>query len=622
MGRHFRTVAVALLAGTLAGGVLACPGSAATKPSRGDPAAELVEKALKQEAQGADAKRDELLSKALAEDPQFAPARWHAGYVERDHRWVKFDEAAADSAGDLRLTAYRNKRAEAPETVEGQLELARWCAKRSLDDQARAHLTWVLDRQPDHPDARRMLGHQLVGGTWMSPEEIGAATERVKALGAAVQEWRPYLLKTLGELVHRSPQRREHGLSRFRGIDDPAAIEPIELIFCVHSRPAAMLAIEWLDKRPEQEAAWALARQAVVSPWFEVREAAALALKTRDVHDYVPALLSAMGSSVQSRASLYRAPSGRLMYRHVLMRRGPERDEMAVFETEYRNTVLTAETPLELGASRAMLDEARRRDAAMKAQLRELAVLQHNLRQQQINDRIAWVLSTATGEDVPATAEHWWQWWNDYNEVYTGGAKPIRGTYQRESVAFSDPYAYEPTNYPDPPPSPPPTSPPPRPISRSPGLRMMYECLVADTPVWTETGPVAIEAIRIGDRVLSQDPNTGCLAYKPVLRTTSRAPEHLVTITAGGETIRSSGGHPFWVAGQGWTKARELKPGSYLHGAHGTTPVEAVAQEGHEPTYNLIVGDFHTYFVGKDLVLSHDNTIRAAMRGGVPGLSP
>jgi len=619
MRRHF-SIGLALLAGSFAGGLSMGSAVAASEPSGLDPAAEAVKKALDLEARGADAERRELLAAALAEDPRFAPARWHSGFVERDHQWVKFDEAAADLAGDLRLAAYRKKRAETPETVEGQLELAQWCAKRGLVDQARAHLTWVLDRRPDHPEARRMLGHQLVAGTWMSPDELAAAAERAKSLSAAMQEWRPYLLKTLDELAHRSPQRREHGLRRFRAIDEAAAIAPVEVLFGAHSLPAAMLAVEWLDKRPEPEAAWALARQAVVSPWADVREAAALALKSRDVHDYVSALLSAMGSSVQSRASLYRAPSGRLMYRHVFVRRGPDRDDVAVLETEYRNTVLSAETPLELGTSRAMLDEARRRDAAVKAQLRELAVLQHNLRQQQINDRVAWVLSTATGEDVPATAEHWWQWWNDYNEVYTRGARPIRGTYQRDSVAFEDPYAYEPTNYPDPPPLPPPSSPPPRQFSRSPGPVAMYECLVAGTPVWTETGPVPIEAVRIGDRVLSQDPDTGELAYKPVLRTTSRAPEPLVTITAGGETLRCSGGHPFWVAGQGWTKARDLKPGSYLHGVRGTTPVESVEEDGREPTYNLIVADFHTYFAGEQLVLSHDNTIRAATRGGVPGL--
>ena len=38
------------------------------------------------------------------------------------------------------------------------------------------------------------------------------------------------------------------------------------------------------------------------------------------------------------------------------------------------------------------------------------------------------------------------------------------------------------------------------------------------------------------------------------------------------------------------------------------------------PTYNLIVADFHTYFVGSSLVLCHDNTHSQPTNVMVPGL--
>ena len=60
----------------------------------------------------------------------------------------------------------------------------------------------------------------------------------------------------------------------------------------------------------------------------------------------------------------------------------------------------------------------------------------------------------------------------------------------------------------------------------------------------------------------------------------------------GDQTIRSTGGHPFWVPGKGWTKARDLTPGVALHGASGAVPVDAVAADSVLPTYNLIVADF------------------------------
>ena len=55
---------------------------------------------------------------------------------------------------------------------------------------------------------------------------------------------------------------------------------------------------------------------------------------------------------------------------------------------------------------------------------------------------------------------------------------------------------------------------------------------MAGTPVWTNGGFVAVEKIRTGDMVLAQNPETGELAYKPVLRTTTRAAAPLVRIRA------------------------------------------------------------------------------------------
>ena len=49
----------------------------------------------------------------------------------------------------------------------------------------------------------------------------------------------------------------------------------------------------------------------------------------------------------------------------------------------------------------------------------------------------------------------------------------------------------------------------------------------------TQTGLVPIEQVKIGDRVLSQDPETGELAYKVVLDTTERPASPMLRITVG-----------------------------------------------------------------------------------------
>jgi hypothetical protein len=153
------------------------------------------------------------------------------------------------------------------------------------------------------------------------------------------------------------------------------------------------------------------------------------------------------------------------------------------------------------------------------------------------------------------------------------------------------------------------------------GGQYALDCLVAGTPVWTATGVVPIEQLKVGDLVLSQHPETGELAYKPVLRTTVRPEGNLVRVIAHGQTIETSGGHLFWVAGEGWIKARKLQSGQELHGVSGSVRVSTVEEGSKAKTYNVEVADFHTYFVGQDKILSHDNTVKEPTATVLPGLA-
>ncbi len=203
--------------------------------------------------------------------------------------------------------------------------------------------------------------------------------------------------------------------------------------------------------------------------------------------------------------------------------------------------------------------------------------------------------------------EDWWSWWDNQNETSYVKEKPSSGTYDRRTVYVAD------------------RSPPPQPtntpVTSSAPIRGSLECLGAGTKVSTIRGPVAIEKIRVGDLVLSQNSDTGELAYKPVLRTTVRLPEPIYTLESSGDSLRCTGGHLFWVAGEGWTKARHLRSGQTLHCATGTVQVSLVTESAPERTYNLIVADFNTYFVGPEKILSHDVTERKPTRSIVPGLA-
>ena len=194
----------------------------------------------------------------------------------------------------------------------------------------------------------------------------------------------------------------------------------------------------------------------------------------------------------------------------------------------------------------------------------------------------------------------WWKWWwQDYNESYKVSSG---GSSESEPYSGTDPY-YDQA---------------PKPVYdnwRHYTFVVGCSCFAPGTKVWTLTGRQPIEKIKVGDRVLAQDVESGELAYKPVLAVTLRPPGPRMKIGLYKESITTTPSHPFWVSGQGWRMTKQLAAGNRLHALSGGVPVESVEKLETDPSYagmayNLIVGDFNTYFVGEQGILVHDNTPR------------
>ncbi|GDY06858.1 hypothetical protein LBMAG52_03440 [Planctomycetia bacterium] len=130
-----------------------------------------------------------------------------------------------------------------------------------------------------------------------------------------------------------------------------------------------------------------------------------------------------------------------------------------------------------------------------------------------------------------------------------------------------------------------------------------------------------MERIASGDRVLAKNIETGELAYKVVLHTTVRESSPITKLVIDDETIQATEGHHFWVSGRGWTKTRELAAEQPLHTAIGAVRVASTEPAESAPTYNLVVADFDTYFVGKSGILSHDVLPPKPTNKLVPGLN-
>jgi len=134
------------------------------------------------------------------------------------------------------------------------------------------------------------------------------------------------------------------------------------------------------------------------------------------------------------------------------------------------------------------------------------------------------------------------------------------------------------------------------------------KCIIAGTQVLTDQGLKSIEAIQVGDYVLSKDPKTQKTDYKPVVNLFTVLHTELFTLTykdKAGDAyeLKVSGEHPFFVADKGWVSARQLAINDRLEITDNT--YVAVTGLISEPaklgetftTYNFEVDDYHTYFV-------------------------
>jgi hypothetical protein len=568
-----------LFGGVCAGYVAAADtGGTAAKQRQADDA---VREALQREAYGLDEDRAQLLAAALKADPDNPAARWHQGYIKSPTgEWVPADDLSdAKRLASLRL--YDKIRDTYENTVSGQLALADWCAKQGLKEQERVHLLRVCELSPDHPSARQRLNFARVGNDWVPRDELMRTQARDLATQKALAQWSATITKIASQLTSTDVKKREAAVDQLKQIRDPAAIPALNAIIASRDENLEMLVLDVTSQMTGPTVAAAIARHAVFSPSIAVRQKAAEKLRACELDHYVPLLISSMYTPVISRMATVALPNGRIGYRHEFLREGSDRRELLVLDTVYRSRG---------GPGTEVLAAA---EAAATARQLEQAAEWQNQATAKLNDRIAWALKTATGVDLPAQPDEWWTWWNNLNEVFVEGSKPLYVAHQSRQVNVA---------------------------TAIPTGGGTHDCLAAGTPVWTALGEVPIEKIRPGDLVLSRDVETGELAYKPVLRTTVRPTSPLVKIQAGKESFETSGGHLFWVSGEGWKRSRQLETGMVLHTASGPVRVTYVGEGANAPTYNLVVADFNTYFVGKQKLLSHDNTVRQPTSTVVPGL--
>jgi FOG: HEAT repeat len=603
----WRSVSFLVVAASLAALSLAEAGDKAPDQTALADAREDVSQALLAETLGNNAERTKRLTKAWMAVPELAEANWHMARVHVADQWKPLAEVVSAAAQDPDQEQYSTLRDKAAGNPRALRDLARWCAKRQWHDRARLHYAQLLaDPQADaaqKSDAVEKLNLVQVNGAWLTKEEVEARQEEAKAIQESLTKWRPKL-KALQEIIDGADfAKRDRAIAELDKLDDPAMIPALESFLLDAKADFQEQAVKKLSSFRHFEATEALAQYSVLSESTVVRDAAIQALKERPIHEYCPLLLSGLVSPLKSRFSVRVLPRGEIQYVHAILREGPTANQFLLlnqvahpklvsntirkFDSSSPRSVSNfGDTPQE--AAGRTFNEARtavRRVESTIAVSNAMAANQNRL--------LFRALELTTGQALSHEPSAWWSWWQSQNEYYWPKPTQYAYSYHRfEYVIHQTSYRVNATS-----------------------------CFLAGTPVRTEMGIVPIESLKAGDRVLTQDQDSGELAYKVVLRTTLRPPAKMVEIKAGGENIYTTLGHPFWVAGQGWRMAKQLKEGDLLHGLGGATPIESIAAAGEHAAHNLVVDDTNTYFVGRAGLLVHDNEFRKPTRAIVPGLA-
>lgn len=569
-------------------------------------AKQLVQKALQAEITESAEKRIELLKQAEQSSSKEPSARWQQGHVLVGKEWKSYEEVVARAQKSKQLEQYRELRDKSEPTLASQYELAVYCRKHGLKEQAIAHWSAILELEPDHEEARVALGFTRFGEQWLKPIQAEQQRQNAMEVAEVLRKEAPEL-KKLASQLNLGQTTRDDAIKYLIDHADVHAIPAWELLLSSAHNEGAAVVVEALATISAPEASLSLARHAVWGADQSVRNTAIKLLKERDSNSYMQAVLSELQGPWLAFRQVISDGSNRLVSRYTLVADGKEKMALRVLDDSFvmRGATTVASTIVSSTVSRTVSE---------REQLRQLV----NAQQSRHNEAVMSALKALTGENEQETPQDWWQWWDNKNEVYATGLKPIDASYavrQREVVGNL-----------------------PLSTSGSTSSRRDREsesrkkdCLAGGTPVLTQRGPINIERIRMGDMVLAKHPITGEVGLQPVLRTTIRDPEMLIRIqfeshgSSGveGAVIRSSGGHPFWVSGLGWQRARLLEPGMRLHGLSGFATVKSVQiEERASITYNLVVADFHSYFAGSQGLLTHDNSIVAPVRCKVPGLGP
>lgn len=658
----FLTLKQRLVIGTLFSLVLP-----ATSPTRGadNPkggAEAHVDAALQAEAIGDNVTRERSLRQALEAAPDDSPARWHAGEVNVDGKWLTVPEVVDRTLSSKTYAEYIERRKRTSSNLIGQAALARWCERNDLPGPARAHWIVVLRNDPTHRAALRALGLANIKGQFVSASEA----ESYEADGERLTEEYEQLVERLEKLRRHvfgeSAAESRHAVSEIARVTDPREVSALLEVFAdppeevdeerikeVHSLLIDALMVvgqPWaMDRLVEQVIAGPDERAVDESLQERIRKW----LGTQPIADVLPLLLARLKMPMEMGVSVTTAAGGKVVSSYDEYREGPAGNDYESSYDDYRYVpdhkyriapvistrkvrdgytvpgYITPERRIYSPCSGALIGRIPERyipsrhvpaiyrhtyhgyvtsgeetpeyryreryamyEARQKANYAFASMSMSNEQSDARNERVVKVLQELTDQDMPAAPRKWWNWWQENYDRHAD---------RRQADQLSVPLGL---------------------------VRQEPAGLSGKTKVWTRTGLRPIEQIEVGDEVLSQDPASGGLGFKPVLSVSSASDLPMREIRLDSHALVIAGGQWVWSTGEGWRLAKDMHDGdsssaTLLHGHHGSERVTQQMAADAQDAYALEVDEYATFFGGEPSLLLHDATHPMPTDSQIPG---
>jgi hypothetical protein len=590
----------------------------------GESPAEHLRLALWCEVLGLAPERDRHLALAITYEPRNLLAHGLAGQVNYKGRWLPASaaerEARAHLDDDVARREYLNRRASTPHTADAQLKLASWCAESGLKQQAIAHYIELSRIDPSRESVWKHLGFKKQGRRWVNSDVAAAQKIEAERQRHADQRWKARIERMRDGLEGTDSARRARARDDLAAVTDPGSVPTIVRVFGNGSEARQTTAVRLLAQIRGPAASQSLAALALDSQSAAVRQGAAEVIALRDPRDVIAPVIARVRKPYRYEVKPALgpgSPSDLIVdgQRFDIQRLHPMPNldiiPFGVVQFDGLPTVTGAgNNPVQSGT---VLAELSARLSAYQAQQRQMAIANTaaqiherdlavertvqnqirliedlNARINDSNERVLPLLEVVTGQTFGANPEPWRNWWIDQLDLTlvpdSSGGKPTTA----ETVKLPKPNEAEP---------------------KAKRQRLpLHACFVAGTLVHAIDGPRPVESIQVGDLVFSQNTTSGEISLQPVLAVHRIKPTPTVKVFTDRdhEAFAVTGIHRFWMIGNGWTMAADLKAGDKLRAIAGVVTVQAIESDATEPVFNFDVAQNRSFFTGKAGLLVHD----------------